>query len=59
MFDLGFKPEEIAVMACANPARAASDFDRGELKVGYRADVILLDKDFNVKHVFVKGEQIK
>lgn len=59
MFDLGFKPEEIAVMACVNPARAAMANDRGELKVGYRADVILLDKNFNVKHVFVKGEQIK
>ena len=59
MFDLGYKPEEIAVMACVNPARAASAYDRGELKAGYRADIILLDKDFNVKHVFVKGKQIK
>ena len=59
MFDLGYKPEEIAVMACVNPARAADVTDRGELKLGYRADVILLDKDFNVKHVFLKGEQIK
>ena len=59
MFNLGFKPEEIAVMACVNPARAADCKDRGELKIGYRADVILLDKDFNVKHVFVKGKQIK
>lgn len=59
MFNLGFKPEEIAVMACVNPARAADATDRGELKEGMRADVIILDKDFNVKHVFVKGEQIK
>ena len=59
MFNLGFRPEEIAVMACVNPTRAAGATDRGELKPGYRADVIILDKEFNVKHVFVKGEQIK
>jgi len=59
MFDLGFKPEEIAVMACVNPARAADAKDRGELKLGYRADIIILDKEFNVKHVFLKGEQIR
>lgn len=59
MFELGYKPEEIAVMACVNPARAADAYDRGELKIGYRADVIILDKEFNVKHVFVKGEQIR
>lgn len=59
MFNLGYKPEEIAVMACVNPARAASCDNRGELKNGYRADVIVLDKEFNVKSVFVKGEQIK
>lgn len=60
MFDLGYRPEEIAVMACVNPARAAGAEDsRGELKSGYRADVIILDKEFNVKHVFVKGEQIR
>ena len=58
MFDLGFRPEEIAVMASVNPAKAAGLADRGELLPGYRADVILLDKDFRVKHVFVKGERI-
>ena len=59
MFDLGYNPEEIAVMACVNPARAAGTKDRGELIPGYRADVIILDKKFNVKAVFLKGEKIK
>lgn len=59
MFDLGFKPEEIAVMACVNPARACGCTDRGELKEGMRADIIVLDKDFNVKTVFLKGKQIR
>lgn len=59
MFRLGYKPEEIAVMASVNPAKAAGASDRGELKLGYRADVLVLDKEFNVKAVFLKGEKIK
>ena len=58
MFDLGYTPAEIAVMASVNPARAADATDRGELMEGYRADVIILDKDFNVKDVFLKGELV-
>lgn len=59
MFNLGFKPEEIAVMACVNPALAANCKNRGELKLGYRADIIILDSKFNVRNVFVNGIQIK
>lgn len=59
MFDIGYKPEEIAVMACVNPARAVGSENRGELKKGYRADIIVLDKDFNVKNVFIGGKRIK
>lgn len=59
MFNLGFKPEEIAVMACVNPAKASDSKNRGELKFGYLADVIVVDKEFNVKSVFVKGKQVK
>ena len=59
MFDIGYKPEEIAVMACVNPAKAAGCNNRGELKVGCRADVIVLDKAFNVIAVFVNGKRVK
>lgn len=59
MFDLGFKPEEIAVMACVNPAKAAGCKDRGELKPGMRADVIVLDKTFTVQAVFSAGKRVK
>lgn len=59
MFDLGFSPSEIATMACVNPARAAGATDRGELKTGMRADIIILDKQFNVTAVFQKGKRIK
>ena len=59
MFSLGFSPEEIAVMACVNPAKAAGCTDRGELKTGLRADIIVLDSEFNVTAVFVKGKRIR
>lgn len=55
MYDLGFGPEEIAVMACVNPAKACGCGDRGELAIGRRADIIILDSDFRVKDVFVAG----
>ena len=58
LYKMGFKPEEIAVMGCVNPARAAGCQDRGELKTGYRADIIILDREFNVKTVFVNGKVV-
>lgn len=58
MFNLGYAPEEIAVMACVNPARTCGCTDRGELAVGKRADVIILDRDFQVKAVFLAGQMI-
>ena len=59
MFALGFTPEEIAVMACVNPAKSANCKDRGELKPGMRADVIVLDETFTVKAVFSAGKRVK
>ncbi|MBO5253290.1 MAG: N-acetylglucosamine-6-phosphate deacetylase [Clostridia bacterium] len=59
MFARGFKPEEIAVMACVNPAKAADCADRGELIPGMRADVIVLDKTFTVQAVFSAGKRVR
>lgn len=59
MFNLGFKPEEIAVMAAVNPAKAAGCCDRGEFVEGYRADVLVVDKNFDLKAVFVEGERVR
>lgn len=58
MFHLGYSPEQIAVMASVNPAKACGCTDRGELAPGYRADIVVLDADFAVKAVFLKGKQI-
>lgn len=58
LYEIGFKPEEIAIMGCVNPAKAAGSSNRGQLKIGCRADVIILDKGFNVKTVFVNGVKV-
>ena len=59
MFKLGFKPEEIAVMAAVNPAKAAGCNDRGEFVAGCRADVLVVDSEFNLKAVFVEGKRVR
>ncbi len=58
MYSLGFSPAEIAVMASMNPARACGDTTRGTLERGKRADIVVLDKDFNITAVFYGGERI-
>lgn len=58
MFRLGYKPEEIALMASVNPARACGDTTRGGLEVGQRADIVILDKNFDITAVFCGGERI-
>ncbi len=58
MHRMGFAPEQIAVMAAVNPAKACGCEDRGELIEGYRADILVVDSDFNLKAVFVKGDRI-
>lgn len=59
MFALGCKPENIAVMACVNPAKAAGSTDRGELKEGMRADIVVLDEHFAVQAVFSAGKRVR
>ena len=58
MFSLGFSPAEIAVMASLNPARACGDTTRGSLDTGKRADIVVLDKNFDITAVFYGGERI-
>jgi len=44
--------------ASTNPARMLSLRDRGEIAKGKRADLIMVSDRFEVKHVFLGGEQI-
>ena len=42
--------------ASYNPAMAVGFYDRGEIAVGKRADLVITDHQMNIKHVFLKGE---
>ena len=47
-------------MASKNGAEAAGIYHRvGSLAVGKDADIVILDKHLNVKHVFVNGKRIE
>lgn len=56
-FGIDFKT---ALKACSeNPARVIGAFDRcGSLETGKNADIIFVDSEMNLKHVFVKGKMI-
>jgi N-acetylglucosamine-6-phosphate deacetylase len=50
---------EIIAMVTINPARILDlDHQLGKLAPGYRADLVLLDKNLNVKRVFKDGEEV-
>lgn len=45
--------------ASTNPAKLLSLLDRGAIAKGKRADLVLVDHQFDVKHVILGGDQIK
>ncbi len=48
---------QIVAMASLNPARViGEDAHRGSLKTGKRADIIVTDRDFNLKKTFIFGK---
>ena len=56
-FGIDFKT---ALKACSeNPAKVIGVFDKcGSLEKGKNADIIFVDNEMNLKHVFVKGKMI-
>ena len=44
--------------ASYNPARLLGDFSIGRIDVGTKADLIIVDGDFNVKKTFKSGKQV-
>jgi len=53
---LGVSLEELAVMASANPAKAIGVYDQtGSIDIGKCADLIVCDKELNIKAVFIDG----
>ncbi len=48
----------LSKMASTTPARTMGLKDRGEIAVGKRADLVLLDENLEIKNVLIKGELI-
>jgi N-acetylglucosamine-6-phosphate deacetylase len=48
----------IAMMSAANPAALLGVQDRGRLKIGMCADLLLLSRDLKLKAVFIGGREI-
>jgi N-acetylglucosamine-6-phosphate deacetylase len=49
---------DAAVMAATNPARLIGANDRGQIQVGARADLILLNRALELKSVLISGREI-
>jgi len=50
---------DVFKFASYNPAMATGMYDRGEIAIGKRADLVITDHNMNIKSVFVKGEQVE
>ncbi len=56
----GIPLEDAVLAATFSPAKSIGvDNEVGRIAVGRAADLVLLDKDLNVKHVFIDGQSIK
>lgn len=57
--EMGMKLEEAVRMASLTPARALGVADKlGSLEVGKQADFSLMDQEYRIQKVWIKGEQI-
>lgn len=51
---------EVFKMAALNPARKLKlDHKLGQLKVGYQADLVIFDQNFQVQKTFINGQEFK
>lgn len=55
----GISIEKAARMACTNPAQIMRQPDIGMLLPGKKADIIVLDKELNLRHTIIDGKFIK
>ena len=59
LLKMGIPLEEISIMASLNPAKALDiETETGSIEIGKYADLLVCDKELNVKAVFVNGEKV-
>lgn len=57
LYGIGIPLEEISKMASLNPAKTLGiDKETGSIEVGKLADIVILDKELNIKHTIVNGK---
>ena len=56
---VGVPVSHAAMMAATNPARALGLEDRGAIRAGARADLLLLSRDLKLKSVFIGGRELQ
>jgi len=54
----GIPVEEALRMASVYPAEVMNIPDKGRIKPGYKADLVVFDKNYNVDQVFVNGTKV-
>ena len=59
MFHTGASLCQVFKYAATNPARALSLTDRGEIRVGNVANLLIVDAEFNIKSVILTGQTVK
>lgn len=58
MIDAGFDIVSVSKMSSSTPAKVTGLTDRGEIAVGKRADMVVLDENYQIEKVVFKGEYI-
>lgn len=57
--DAGFSMEEVLIMASLNPARLCGcEKNKGSIKIGKDADLVIIDDDFKVCYTFIEGQLV-
>ena len=55
---VGVSVGEVAMMACTNPAAMLGLEDRGKLKSGMRADLLVVSRELKLKAVYIGGREV-
>lgn len=55
ILSLGYDLVDVVIMASGTPARSIGLKRVGDIKEGFKADLVVLDDSFNVKQVYVNG----
>ena len=56
---LGLSLQEASARVSSNAAAYLGEEDRGQLKIGAWADLVVLDQDLTIQNVYVEGRAIE